>query len=233
MDIKSVNESNVTRQHKRVFFSPEKKVNVAIVCQSRASVWEFARLLVYLNLRWFVVNKNRYLLPVIFVIITKRLNQWFSNCGTRTNSGTPRHSKWYANRPFCFFSKNNIFTTIVCTFRILLINSWNFVHFPCQFFRMVFIISLFLTAILFMLHLRQFWFCKLLIQWYMSRLGFPGKRWYAATVRDPQMVGSRTVRRCRFGDGRRKCFIRKKFVFQIQYRNCLERNFKGPEKKRR
>jgi len=30
------------------------------------------------------------------------LDQWFSNCGTRTTSGTRRPSRWYAKRPtFC------------------------------------------------------------------------------------------------------------------------------------
>ena len=34
------------------------------------------------------------------------LGKWFSNCGTRTTSGTRRPSRWYANRPtFCFSSR--------------------------------------------------------------------------------------------------------------------------------
>ena len=34
------------------------------------------------------------------------LHQWFSNCGTRTTSGTRRPSRWYAKRPtFCFSSQ--------------------------------------------------------------------------------------------------------------------------------
>ena len=34
------------------------------------------------------------------------LDQWFSNCGTRTTSGTRRPSTWYAKRPtFCFSSQ--------------------------------------------------------------------------------------------------------------------------------
>jgi len=34
------------------------------------------------------------------------LEQWFSNCGTRTTSGTRRPSRWYAKRPtFCFSSQ--------------------------------------------------------------------------------------------------------------------------------
>jgi len=34
------------------------------------------------------------------------LDQWFSNCGTHTTSGTRRPSRWYTNRPtFCFSSQ--------------------------------------------------------------------------------------------------------------------------------
>ena len=41
------------------------------------------------------------------------LIQWFPNCGTRTSSGTRRHSRWHTNRPtFCFSSQNNIYSQL-------------------------------------------------------------------------------------------------------------------------
>ena len=63
------------------------------------------------------------------------LQQWFSNCGTRTTSGTRRPSRWYAKTftvvreeaYFLFFFTKNIFTAVVFTCRVLLINSWIFV----------------------------------------------------------------------------------------------------------
>ena len=56
------------------------------------------------------------------------LEQWFPNCGTRTSNGARRPSRWYTNRPtFCFSSQKNIFTAIIFTCRVMLINSWIFV----------------------------------------------------------------------------------------------------------
>jgi len=59
------------------------------------------------------------------------LDQWFSNCGTRTTSGKRRPSRWYAKTfkvvreeaYFLFFFTKNIFTAVVFTSRVLLINS--------------------------------------------------------------------------------------------------------------
>jgi len=54
--------------------------------------------------------------------------QWFPNCGARTSSGTRRPSRWYTNRPtFCFSAQKDIFTAIIFTCRVMLINSWIFV----------------------------------------------------------------------------------------------------------
>jgi len=39
-----------------------------------------------------------------------------------------------------------------------------------------------------MLHLRQFWFSKLLIELYLAHMTLAGTRWYVKTVRDPQLA---------------------------------------------
>jgi len=64
-----------------------------------------------------------------------------------------------------FFHKYNIFTAIVFTHRVLLINSWISVHFPCWFSKITTVIS----------HSHfvhgpfcQFWFSKLLVEWYLT-----------------------------------------------------------------
>jgi len=48
-------------------------------------------------------------------------------------------------------------------------------------------------------HLCQVWFARLLIKWCIvfGRMNFPGTRWYAVTVRDPQMVRDHK----KFGNG--------------------------------
>jgi len=52
------------------------------------------------------------------------LGQWFSNCGTRTTSGTRKTFKVVREEAyFLFFFTKNIFTVVVFTCRVLLINS--------------------------------------------------------------------------------------------------------------
>jgi len=71
------------------------------------------------------------------------LKQWFSNCGTRTTSGTRRPSGWYAKRPaFCFSSQKYIHS---CSFYLSgSVNKFlNFcvAYFPCCFLIMAIKIS--------------------------------------------------------------------------------------------
>jgi len=87
-------------------------------------------------------------------------------------------SGWYVSRPtFCFSTHEySLFTSFVFTYRVLVINScilWTclvvFRKWPLHNF----------SPILFMLHLCQVWFSKLLIEWVFLEQG--GTRWYCGT----------------------------------------------------
>ena len=52
-----------------------------------------------------------------------------------------REGLWYANSHFLLSFTKNIFTAIGFTYRVLLINSWICVNFPCWFLKMAIIIS--------------------------------------------------------------------------------------------
>jgi len=113
--------------------------------------------------------------------------QWFSNCGTRTTSGTRRPSRWYAKRPtFCFSSQKYIHS---CSFYLSgSVNKFlNFcvAYFPCCFLEMAIQIS--------HSHFAHVAFVSILVFQTFDRmifgtLTFPGTRWYVMTVRDTQMV---------------------------------------------
>jgi len=109
----------------------------------------------------------------------RSLEQWFSNCGTRTTNGTRRPSRWCANRPtFCFFSKNYIHS-----YSFYLSSSFNkFLNFCvacflCRFLKMANIIShshfvhvAFVSILIF----------QTLVEWYLAHWVFleQGGTWW-------------------------------------------------------
>ena len=120
-------------------------------------------------------------------IIGNFMIQWFSNCGTRTTSGTRRPSGWYAKRPaFCFSSQKYIHS---CSFYLSgSVNKFlNFcvAYFPCCFLIMAIKIS--------HSHFVHVGFVSILVFQTFDRMIFgtltiPGTRWHVMTVRDTQMV---------------------------------------------
>jgi len=104
--------------------------------------------------------------------------QWFLNCGTCTTSGTRRLQG--GGRIGLLFLHKIIFTAIIFIDRILLINSWVFVYFPCWLWKWPQKFSQPLCS------------CRNCFQTFdqiiFGTLSFTGTRWYVLAVRDPQMV---------------------------------------------
>jgi len=79
-------------------------------------------------------------LPILIVIVVQTnliLDQWY-----------PYHqryakaiSKWYANKHTSFFFEKNMFTVILFTYWVLIINCLIFVNIPCWFSKMTILIS--------------------------------------------------------------------------------------------
>ena len=113
------------------------------------------------------------------------LRQWFSNCGTRTSSGTRRPSKWYTNRPAFCFSSQKIYSQLYLSGFVNKFLNFCVAYFPSWFLKMAIIRS--------HSHFLHVAFVSIMIFQAFDRmifgiLTFPGTRWYVLTVRDPQMV---------------------------------------------
>jgi len=120
-------------------------------------------------------------------MLGEALDQWFSNCGTRTTSGT-RYLQGGTRRDLLsvFLHKKCIHS---CSFYLSgSVNKFlNFcvAYFPCCFLKMAIKIS--------HGHFVHVAFVSILVFQTLDRmifgtLTFPGTRWYVMTVRDTQMV---------------------------------------------
>ena len=113
------------------------------------------------------------------------LEQWFSNCGTRTTSGTRRPSKWYANRPTFCFSSQKIYSQLYLSGFVNKFLNFCVAYFPSWFLKVAIIRS--------HSHFLHVAFVSIMVFQTFDRmifgtLTFPGTRWNVLTVRDPQMV---------------------------------------------
>ena len=77
------------------------------------------------------------ILIVIFVQTNVILDQWYPYYEWYAKV----MSRWYANRHTSFFFPKNMFTVIVFTYWVLIINCLSFVYFPCWYSKMTIIIS--------------------------------------------------------------------------------------------